>query len=95
LTPSALHPIFFLQPENILLGNKHQIKLADFGLAINFSHERPVTRAGTLDYMAPEVLSCPDKRLPNENKEFQRLAYNTAVSTGKRMRRKSLQGTHS
>ncbi len=31
------------------------IMLADFGLAINMDNERPVTRAGTLDYMAPEV----------------------------------------
>ena len=31
------------------------IKLADFGLSINAEQERPVTRAGTLDYMAPEV----------------------------------------
>ena len=35
------------------------IKLADFGLSIDATSERPVTRAGTLDYMAPEVLeSC-------------------------------------
>lgn len=29
--------------------------LADFGLAIDLAQERPVTRLGTLDYMAPEV----------------------------------------
>jgi serine/threonine protein kinase len=28
---------------------------ADFGLAVNHVVERPVTRLGTLDYMAPEV----------------------------------------
>lgn len=27
----------------------------DFGLSIDFSSENPVTRVGTLDYMAPEV----------------------------------------
>ncbi len=32
------------------------IKLADFGLSIDATSERPVTRAGTLDYMAPEVI---------------------------------------
>ena len=32
------------------------VKLADFGLSININLERAVTRAGTLDYMAPEVL---------------------------------------
>jgi len=30
------------------------LKLADFGLAIDLRRERAVTRAGTLDYMAPE-----------------------------------------
>ena len=43
-------------------------KLADFGLSIDAGRERPVTRAGTLDYMAPEVLLCPDKRLPGDGK---------------------------
>jgi hypothetical protein len=28
---------------------------ADFGLAVNRKRERPVTRLGTLDYMAPEA----------------------------------------
>jgi hypothetical protein len=31
---------------------------ADFGLAVNHMVERPVTRLGTLDYMAPEVRLC-------------------------------------
>ena len=35
------------------------IKLADFGLSIDATSERPVTRAGTLDYMAPEVTHHP------------------------------------
>ena len=43
-----------IKPENILV-TAASIKLADFGLSINADHERPVTRAGTLDYMAPEV----------------------------------------
>ncbi|EFJ51649.1 aurora like protein kinase [Volvox carteri f. nagariensis] len=58
-----------IKPENILLGPNKAIKVADFGLSININHERPVTRAGTLDYMAPEVLVCPDKRRPEENKD--------------------------
>jgi serine/threonine protein kinase len=44
-----------IKPENILLTDGRVVKFADFGLSINADEERPVTRAGTLDYMAPEV----------------------------------------
>ncbi len=44
-----------IKPENILLSTKGEIKVADFGLAINIAKERPQSRVGTLDYMAPEV----------------------------------------
>lgn len=49
------------KPENILLAERGRgsVKLADFGLSIDATEERPVTRAGTLDYMAPEVFSNP------------------------------------
>jgi aurora kinase len=57
-----------IKPENILLGAGRAIKVADFGLSINAGEERPVTRAGTLDYMSPEVLLCPEKSRPEENK---------------------------
>ncbi|EFN54910.1 hypothetical protein CHLNCDRAFT_24076, partial [Chlorella variabilis] len=43
-----------IKPENILLGGGRAVKVADFGLSINWGEERPVTRAGTLDYMSPE-----------------------------------------
>eukprot|EP00798_Chlamydomonas_sp_ICE-L_P005086 gene5086-34884_t len=68
-----------IKPENILLTSNKVIKVADFGLSINYKQERPVTRAGTLDYMAPEVLVCPDKRKPEENKEKAVLAYTVQV----------------
>lgn len=41
------------QPENVLFAADGTVKLADFGLAINMVEERPVSRVGTLDYMAP------------------------------------------
>lgn len=45
-----------IKPENILFADRGScLKLADFGLAIDLRQERAVTRAGTLDYMAPEV----------------------------------------
>ncbi len=37
-----------IKPENILLTSQKVIKIADFGLSINYTQERPVTRAGTL-----------------------------------------------
>ena len=54
-----------IKPENILLTADKAVKLADFGLSIDASEERPVTRAGTLDYMAPEVGSRPSSGLPS------------------------------
>jgi len=66
--------------ENILFaGPSCTLKLADFGLCLNMREERSVTRAGTLDYMAPEVLKCPTKDLPEDNKERTDLAYNCSV----------------
>ncbi|KAG2490371.1 hypothetical protein HYH03_011173 [Edaphochlamys debaryana] len=70
-----------IKPENILLGANKTVKVADFGLSINIHHERPVTRAGTLDYMAPEVLVCPDKRRPEENKDKVLLGYTAQVDS--------------
>jgi hypothetical protein len=52
---------------------------ADFGLSINHVEERPVTRVGTLDYMAPEVVVCPDKHHPNDHKELTHLHYTAVV----------------
>ncbi|GIM09673.1 hypothetical protein Vretimale_13525 [Volvox reticuliferus] len=51
-----------IKPENVLFAADSSIKLADFGLAINMVEERPISRVGTLDYMAPEVLRCPIKQ---------------------------------
>lgn len=68
-----------IKPENILLTSDGVLKLADFGLAIDICEERPVTRLGTLDYMAPEVLLCPDKKLPEENKDRKDLTYTCQV----------------
>ena len=40
---------------------------------------RAYCRAGTLDYMAPEILTCPDKTHPFENKERSEIAYGAQV----------------
>ncbi|XP_063536589.1 serine/threonine-protein kinase S6KL [Cydia strobilella] len=47
-----------LKPENILLDNNYHIKLIDFGLSKWLSiGSRTTTLCGTLQYMAPEILS--------------------------------------
>lgn len=66
--------------ENILFdGPGMVLKLADFGLCLSLREERAVTRAGTLDYMAPELLKCPTKDHPDDNKDRTDLCYNTSV----------------
>jgi serine/threonine protein kinase len=64
-----------VKPENLLLSSDNTIKLADFGLSVCIGEEAAVTRAGTLDYMAPEVIICPLKRLPTDFKDRPHLAY--------------------
>ena len=67
-----------IKPENILLTKEGSLQLADFGLVIDMSEEHPVSRLGTLDYMAPEVLLCPaNKHLENKGQEW--LRYNDKV----------------
>lgn len=70
-----------IKPENTVITRNHVLKITDFGLAVSQRLERPVTRLGTLDYMAPEVLKCPDKHLPQDNKHRADLAYTEAVDT--------------
>eukprot|EP00191_Tetraselmis_sp_GSL018_P005909 CAMPEP_0177614348 /NCGR_PEP_ID=MMETSP0419_2-20121207/22639_1 /TAXON_ID=582737 /ORGANISM="Tetraselmis sp., Strain GSL018" /LENGTH=525 /DNA_ID=CAMNT_0019111463 /DNA_START=896 /DNA_END=2474 /DNA_ORIENTATION=- len=48
-----------IKPENIFFTGNNELKLGDFGLAVDLEKERPVSRVGTLDYMAPEVLASP------------------------------------
>ncbi|MFH1759937.1 MAG: serine/threonine-protein kinase, partial [bacterium] len=52
-----------IKPSNILLGKQGQVKLADFGLAMNNRNTSGFANssfiAGTLSYMAPEALVSP------------------------------------
>jgi len=50
--------IDLLQPENLLLGANHTIKLADFGWAVHAPKPRDKrqTFCGTPDYLSPEML---------------------------------------
>lgn len=53
------------------------LKLADFGLCVDVTLERPVTRCGTLDFMSPELLRCPRPGEDDYNKD--RALYNAKV----------------
>lgn len=68
-----------VKPENILFTHDMVLKLADFGLCIDLRKERAVTRLGTLDFMAPEVIRCPDKDLPEQNKHRDDIQYGPAA----------------
>eukprot|EP01023_Acetabularia_acetabulum_P044574 TRINITY_DN447_c0_g1_i4.p1 TRINITY_DN447_c0_g1~~TRINITY_DN447_c0_g1_i4.p1 ORF type:complete len:603 (-),score=79.52 TRINITY_DN447_c0_g1_i4:487-2295(-) len=69
-----------LKPENVLFDDNFQVKLCDFGLAINARQETPNTRLGTVDYVAPEILDCPVKYHPFQHKDSpQQQSYNSKV----------------
>ncbi|KAG2443640.1 hypothetical protein HXX76_001990 [Chlamydomonas incerta] len=68
-----------IKPANLLFSSDWQLKLCDFGVSICLHEERAVTRSGSADYMAPEVVVCPLKRGPEDNKDDAQLAYTSAV----------------
>ena len=46
-----------IKPENILIGANGEVKIADFGWAVqNLKSERRHTICGTLDYLSPEIV---------------------------------------
>ncbi|WIA31069.1 hypothetical protein OEZ86_001097 [Tetradesmus obliquus] len=48
-----------IKPENIFFEGDGTLVLGDFGLAIDSSSDKPCSRVGTHDYMAPEVMAQP------------------------------------
>uniref|UniRef100_A0A061RTT4 Serine threonine protein kinase n=1 Tax=Tetraselmis sp. GSL018 TaxID=582737 RepID=A0A061RTT4_9CHLO len=56
-----------IKPENILftqIGKHRLLKLADFGMSIDATEWVPTARTGTVDYMAPELVSCSQLNQP-------------------------------
>lgn len=45
-----------IKPENLFLGDKYEVLVGDFGLSIDTRIETPMSRVGTPEYWAPEVL---------------------------------------
>lgn len=45
-----------IKPENLLLGNEEEIKIADFGWSVHAPSSRRTTLCGTLDYLSPEMV---------------------------------------
>lgn len=45
-----------IKPENLLLGAKGEIKIADFGWSVHAPSSRRSTLCGTLDYLSPEMV---------------------------------------
>lgn len=68
-----------IKPGNLLFSQDGTLKLCDFGVAINLEEEDAVTCAGTRSYMAPEVIRCPPKNHPLDNKHCTDLHYGFEV----------------
>jgi serine/threonine protein kinase len=45
-----------IKPENLLLGLKGELKIADFGWSVHAPTNRRTTLCGTLDYLPPEMV---------------------------------------
>eukprot|EP00798_Chlamydomonas_sp_ICE-L_P018529 gene18529-25035_t len=68
-----------IKPENILMTAAQQVKIADFGFAIDSREELANSRLGTTDYIAPEILDCPVKERPDEFKNRKDIGYTNKV----------------
>ncbi|CAG9463153.1 unnamed protein product [Pedinophyceae sp. YPF-701] len=68
-----------IKPENLVFGTDGRLKLCDFGFAIDLARHRPTTRLGTLEFMAPEVLTSGNRRDGTVAPRRQRRPYTSAA----------------
>ena len=56
--PTQYQPNLLLEtePENLLLGARNDVKIADFGWSVHAPTSRRNTLCGTLDYLPPEMV---------------------------------------
>jgi serine/threonine protein kinase len=76
--------LFFDRPRSIspvLFRPKHCFSRSLQPTTNTTKKTQQVTRAGTLDYMAPEILNCPYKNAPEENKDKPHLHYGPTVDS--------------
>jgi len=70
-----LHNLYIIhrdiKPENILITGEFIIKICDFGLSINQKTIKPMSKVGTLEFMAPEIIDI--------NKNLNKVTYNEKV----------------
>ena len=68
-----------IKPENLLVGEVGAgCQLTDFGFAVDYRRNRCVTRLGTTDYMAPEIVRC-DKARRDKLRAMDRSGYGPEV----------------
>lgn len=70
-----------IKPGNILFNNCGELKLCDFGVAIDLGEEAAITNVGTYGFMAPEVVNCPPKSKPEDGKDKLDAGYSFRADT--------------
>eukprot|EP00892_Ulva_mutabilis_P000882 jgi/Ulvmu1/10795/UM069_0029.1 len=68
-----------IKPENLLMADDNTVMLCDFDLSIDGTNDTPVSKVGTPDYVAPEVLRDAPSRNHSRGARKQRGTYTDKV----------------
>eukprot|EP00871_Galdieria_phlegrea_P002667 jgi/Galph1/3400/GphlegSOOS_G2025.1 len=65
-----------IKPENLLLGIRGELKIADFGWSVHAPNSRRMTMCGTLDYLPPEMIEGRehDEKAQGHTETYRRIA---------------------